>query len=129
MGQNPRDAHDGANQVKKHVATSHLVSPGTGGLPHRRRPKFQSKRIARTALGKSLQHRLGASLLVRQNGPAQRSLTRSQRLISAQFARRSSAKPLAGANVAVVDDVLTTRATVRRVSRRLRQLGGGLIDV
>ena len=68
-------------------------------------------------------------LLIRQGGPAQRSLTRGQRLISAQFARRSSAKPLAGAHVAIVDDVLTTGATVRSVSRLLRQLGAGLIDV
>jgi ComF family protein len=68
-------------------------------------------------------------LLARQGGPAQRSLSRGQRLNSAQFARRSSAKPLAGAHVAIVDDVLTTGTTVRRVSRLLRQLGAGLIDV
>ena len=120
MGQNPRVAHEDANQVKRHVATSDLVSPGTRGLTHRRKPKFQPKRIACTALGKSLQHRLCARLLVRQGGPAQRSLTRSQRLISAQFTRRSSVKPLAGAQVAIVDDVLTTGTTVRRISRRLR---------
>ena len=120
MGQNPRDAHDDANQVKRHVATSDLVSLGTRGLSHRCKPKFQPKRITCTALGKSLQHRLCARLLVRQGGPAQRSLTRSQRLISAQFTRHSSAKPLAGAQVAIIDDVLTTGATVRRVSLRLR---------
>ena len=50
-------------------------------------------------------------------------LTRGQRLILAQFARRSSAKLLAETHVAIVDDVLTTGATVRRVSRLLLQQG------
>ena len=66
---------------------------------------------------------------MRQGGPAQRSLSRGQRLTSTGFACRQNAANFAGKHVAIVDDVLTTGATARKISQLLRGLGADLIDV
>ncbi len=52
-------------------------------------------------------------LLMRQGGPAQRSLSRGRRLTSTGFACRQNAENLAGKHFAIVDGVLTTAATAR----------------
>lgn len=106
-----------------------LLVPVPVAYPTAVRRSFNQSALLAWHLAKTFNIDYAPRLLVRQGGPAQRSLSRGQRLNSAQFARRASAKPLAGAHVAIVDDVLTTGATVRRVSRLLRQLGADLIDV
>ena len=86
---------------------------------------FNQSALFEGHLAKTFNIGYAPKLLARQGGPAQRSLSRGQRLNSAQFARRSSAKSLTGAHVAIVDNVITTGTTVRRVSRLLRKFGAG----
>ncbi|RPG23308.1 MAG: ComF family protein, partial [Gammaproteobacteria bacterium TMED57] len=90
---------------------------------------FNQSALLAWHLAKTFNIAYAPRLLMRQGGPAQRSLSRGQRLTSTGFACRQNAANLAGKHVAIVDDVLTTGATARKISQLLRGLGADLIDV
>ena len=90
---------------------------------------FNQSALLAWHLAKTFNIAYAPRLLMRQGGPAQRSLSRGQRLASTGFACRQNAANLAGKHVAIVDDVLTTGATARKISQLLRGLGADLIDV
>ncbi len=79
-------------------------------------------------LGQHLQLPVLYDPIKRRHGPAQQTLSRSQRLKLSKSAFVLSA-PLAARHVAVVDDVLTTGATVRALSELLTGAGVERVDV
>lgn len=79
-------------------------------------------------VGQHLQLSLLYGAIKRRHGPPQQSLTRGQRLRLSNTSFAMSA-PLAQAHVAIVDDVLTTGATVLALSNLLRAAGAERVDI
>jgi len=79
-------------------------------------------------VGQHLQLPLLYGPIKRRHGPPQQSLTRGQRLRLSNTSFAMSA-PLAQAHVAIVDDVLTTGATVLALSNLLRAAGAERVDI
>ena len=86
-------------------------------------------------LAKSLSHafaiKLNDSLLVKTKlGPAQVNLTQQERLKNVQSAFRvKDSKVLKDKNVLLIDDVLTTSATVNECSKMLLEAGVNRVEV
>ena len=84
-------------------------------------------------LHKQLNVTVANDLLTRRGGPSQRTLTRQQRLRLAKntFAlkRKVAPRALDFQHVAIIDDVLTTGATVAVLARTLRRAGAVRVDV
>ena len=84
-------------------------------------------------LHKQLNVTVANDLLTRRGGPSQRTLTRQQRLHLAKntFAlkRKVGPRALDFQHVAIIDDVLTTGATVAVLARTLRRAGAVRVDV
>lgn len=88
----------------------------------------QSLEVARV-LGRSLGIGVDACLVERQIAtPPQLSLARAERLANVRNAFRLS-RPLAAKHIAIIDDVVTTGATVGELARVLRAAGAERIDV
>ena len=97
-----------------------------------RRGYNPSEWLAR-ALHKQLNVAVADNLLNRKSGVSQRSLTRHQRLRLAKntFTLKRKVAPMAlrSRHVAIVDDVLTTGATVAVLARTLQKAGAMRVDV
>lgn len=92
-----------------------------------RRGYNQSHELAR-GISKQLNIRVAANAVSRIAGPSQRDLNRSERLRlkSKTFRLRQKIKC---SHVAVIDDVMTTGATVRVLCQALRAAGVDRIDI
>lgn len=94
---------------------------------------FNQSRLLAQYLGRELDLPVAPTLLKRRPGPAQRSLSRTERsrMASGNFRWRSELKKnaLRGKHVVVVDDVMTTGATVRQIIKLLRLHGPQRVDV
>ncbi|MFL2518222.1 MAG: ComF family protein [Candidatus Azotimanducaceae bacterium] len=88
--------------------------------------------LART-LQKQLDVAVADDLVTRKSGPSQRTLSRSQRMRLAKntFSLKHKIAPsiLSSRHVAIVDDVLTTGATVAVLKRTLQRAGASRVDV
>ncbi len=94
---------------------------------------FNQSRLLAQYLGRELDLPVAPTLLKRLPGPAQRLLSRTERsrMASGNFRWRSELKKnaLRGKHVVVVDDVMTTGATVRQIIKLLRLHGAQRVDV
>ena len=84
------------------------------------------------ALAKTRQWPLAHPLKRARHDPKQMSLSRNQRLVHARGAfalRKNAARQIGGRHVILVDDVLTTGATLRQCARLLRRAGAASVHV
>ena len=96
--------------------------PPTSGARRRRRGYDQAELAARAVAGHL--GRPARPLLRREGGPPQTGRSAADRRDGPRFtARRGAAARVAGARVLLVDDVVTTGATLRAAARVLAELG------
>ncbi len=104
------------------VAVDVVTWPPTSAARRRRRGYDQAELAARALAGHL--GRPARSLLRREAGPPQTGRSAADRRHGPRFtARRGAAAQVAGARVLLVDDVVTTGATLRAAARILAELG------
>ncbi len=93
---------------------------------------FNQSALLAYVISKALGVPVATNLIGRRGGPAQRTLSRSQRQRMARdrfFTRGRAKAALSGKHVAVIDDVLTTGATAKEMVRLLYRLGVARAEV